>query len=95
MDKTPAIRIDNDSLLAVKAYADQANDLYLAAFRARYTPGARVSWIYGSRDEVQHGRVVTAGTMGDRLEVRNDEGGAVYWIHGWRVLDAMRREAGR
>lgn len=94
MDKTPAIRIDNASLLEAEARADAAHELYLATFRARYTPIARVSWIYGSRDEVQHG-VVTRDTMGDRLEVRNDEGGAVYWIHGWRVLAAMRREAGR
>jgi len=90
MSKTPVTRIDDASILDAVRRAKEANEAYLRAFRARFTPGARVSWVYGSRNEIQHGRVVTQG-VGDRLEVCNDVGGAQYWIHGYRVTEAMRK----
>lgn len=58
------------------------------AFQARFAVGERVSWEYGGA--LQHGRVVRSG-YGDRVKVGNDATGAAYWIHGHRVLDAIRQ----
>lgn len=90
-DKTPAIRTDDASLIEADRHARDARERFLTGFRARFAPGKPVSWVYGSRDEVQQGVVLSNGHH-DRLMVRNNHGGAEYWIRGWRVMEAMRRE---
>jgi hypothetical protein len=78
------IRIDDASILAAFKLAEDAQRRADAAFEARWPPEATVSWVWGPTDAIQHGQVVRHG-KGDRVEVRNVETDAVYWIHGWRV----------
>lgn len=89
MTDTPVTIVPDDATLLRMAdeLATQQRAFH-DAFQARFAVGERVSWEYGGA--VQHGRVVTGGGHAARLEVINDETGATYWIHGYRVLDAMR-----
>lgn len=76
------MRNDNASLLQAFGFAESAQERADLAFRHRFPPGATLSWVYN--DAIQHGQVVQHG-HGDRVEVRNVETDAVYWVAGWRV----------
>lgn len=88
MTQTPVTIVpDERTLLRLADEAARAQEAFLEGFRAKYVSGAFVRWEYGGG--VQRGHVVSQG-YGDRLFVRNSDTGADYWIHGHRVLDALR-----
>lgn len=84
MDPIDIIRIDSASILKAFKLAEDAQRRADDAFKARWPVDATVSWVWGPTNAVQHGQVVQHGE-GDRVEVRNVETDAVYWVAGWRV----------
>jgi len=88
MTDTPVTIVPDDATLLRMAdeLATQQRAFH-DAFQARFAVGEHVSWEYGGA--MQHGEVERAG-YGDRLCVRNYATTATYWIHGHRVLDAIR-----
>lgn len=88
--KAPVTIVPDDrTLLRLADEAARTREAFLMGFRAKYTPGQPVRWLYGNNDQVQRGQVVSQG-YGDRLYVKNAETEAEYWIHGHRVVDALR-----
>jgi len=83
----PVIKAD---LVRLAAEAKAAQVLLEQALRASFPPDAPVSWAWHDDGPLRHGHVVRWG-FGDRLEVRNSETGADYWIRTWRVLEALPR----
>lgn len=77
---------DDETLIRLADEAARTWEAFLEGFRAKYGEGEPVRWVYGS---VQRGHVIRQG-YNDRLYVHNSDTGADYWIHGHRVLDALR-----
>lgn len=81
---------DDETLVRLADEAARAREAFLDGFRAKYAPEKPVAWVYGNADQVQRGEVIRQDACGDRLYVENRETGAQYWIHGHRVLGALR-----
>lgn len=80
---------DDETLVRLADEAKTVREAFETSFRAKFAPGEPVRWVWGLGGVTYAGTVVRNG-LGTRLYVRNDATGAEYWIHGWRVLDALR-----
>lgn len=88
--KAPVTIVPDDrTLMRLADEAARTREAFLTGFRAKYGEGEPLRWVYGNANEIQRGHVVRQGHL-DRLYVKNSETGAEYWIHGHRVLDALR-----
>lgn len=70
----------HDALVAARAAEERIREVMLR----RFPVGADLSWERSSTAATQHGSVVQHGAD-DRLQVRNQRTGAVYWIHAWQI----------
>lgn len=86
MTRIDTVTLTNAGLLEAFDFARRAQTRADEAFLARFPPGATISW---DRKGAQFGQVVQHGVRG-RVEVRNVETDATYWVTVGDVLRAMR-----
>lgn len=86
MDKIDTLLATDAGLLEAFDFARRAHTRAIDAFVARFPPGATIRW---DRKGVQHGQVVCHGYSG-KVEVRNVETDATYWVYAGDVLRALR-----
>lgn len=86
MDKIDTLIVTDAGLLEAFDFARRAHTRALEAFVGRFPAGATISW---GRKGIQHGQVVRHGYSG-KVEVRNVETDATYWVYAADVLRALR-----